>query len=61
MDTKEFNDPKNHDKILGELRKMRDGTSSLVEPMRAHSPALRSRMRPFGSSCGTSAAAEQNS
>ena len=31
MDTKEFNDPKNHDKILGELRKMRDGTSSLVE------------------------------
>ena len=31
MDTKEFNDPKNRDKILTELRKMRDGTSSLVD------------------------------
>ena len=31
MDTKEFSDPKNREKILGDLRKMRDGTSSLVE------------------------------
>ena len=31
MDSKEFSDPKNRDKILGELRKMKDGTSSLVE------------------------------
>jgi hypothetical protein len=31
MDTKEFTDPKNRDKILGDLRKMRDGTSSLVD------------------------------
>ena len=31
MDSKDFNDPKNRDKILGELRKMRDGTSSLVD------------------------------
>lgn len=30
MDSAEFSDPKNRDKILGELRKMRDGTSSLV-------------------------------
>jgi hypothetical protein len=31
MDSKEFNDPKNREKILTELRKMRDGTSSLVD------------------------------
>ena len=31
MDGKEFNDPKNREKILTELRRMRDGTSSLVE------------------------------
>jgi hypothetical protein len=31
MDGKEFSNPKNRDKILSDLRKMRDGTSSLVD------------------------------
>jgi len=31
MNGKEFSDPKNRDKILAELRNMRDGTSALVE------------------------------
>jgi hypothetical protein len=31
MDTKEFSDPKNRDKILTELRKLRDSTTTLVD------------------------------
>ncbi len=31
LDSKQFSDPKNKDKILAELRKMRDGSDSLVD------------------------------
>lgn len=31
LDSAQFSDPKNRDKILGELRKMRDSTSALVD------------------------------